>query len=331
MTEPDDLFAKDKQQKVTDEMSVETVDDAAGGGIADGEVRSVAPPVAARSSNLWLLLLLLIVLAGGYFLLSTPSSTQQGQQPVAVSAPKKQPIPERQVQTESIKQDVVEPKPVAASKPQVIDTPEVVSLPPAADKSVVVAAPPASPAPAVTEQAAAPVVAAAEMKKTVEAVAAPVAVVAAPAEPVALHSVLVGPFLRKADLAAATKQLERLGFEPKQTKGRGIVTMTRLLEGRYPEAEARQRLLEIKQAVGDAFILPDGDKRAIYVGSFTSVERATDYAAQLGKKGIKVTLVATDVEMSGHLLLAVQAAPDIARQAADLIGKSGLKTQIAPE
>jgi len=323
MTEQDDLFVTNKeQQKEGTAASAVTAGDAAGGGIGEGEVRSVDPPVAKKSSNLWLLLILLVVLLGGYFLISMPATTEQNQQSVAVSEPKKQPIPDRQVQVVVVKQQAAEPPPADAEKAST-----VVEAPPVVAESPVAVVPPVTPT---AEAVVSPLVSPAEVKETVVA-AEPVVNLVAPAESVTLHSVMVGPFITKSDLAAAAKQLENLGFEPQQSKGRGMVTMTRLLEGRYPEAEAGQRLVQVQKVVGEAFIMPSGDKRAIYVGSFSDPERAADYAEELGKKGVNVTLVATEVEMNGHLLKALEAAPEIARQAADLIGKAGLKTQLVPK
>ena len=40
-----------------------------------------------------------------------------------------------------------------------------------------------------------------------------------------------------------------LGLPPQKIPGRGQVTMIRLLEGIYPEAEARNRLKELKKTV----------------------------------------------------------------------------------
>jgi hypothetical protein len=291
MTEQDDLIAKDnKPQDDKAEKITAPVADVVGGAI-----RSVEPPAAVSSSKLWLrlLVLLLIVFIGGYVLIAVPPSSVQYQVPGSAGVAKKQPIPARSAPAVAIPQENIEPAPI------------VTVLQPSAGLSP---SPPQSVPPVVNVTTAAQV-----------------------AVPAGLYSVLVGPFLTKAALAKATQQLQALGFNPQRTEGRGTVTMIRLLEGLYPETEARQRYAQIKLKVGDLFMLPSGDKLAIYVGSFSDAGRADKYVKQLAAKGIKVAKVTTDVEMSGHLLLAVQVEQveqEAARQAAELISKTGLNTQI---
>ncbi len=324
MTEQDDLFSKDNagQKEVTErsapadltdsateqgedtsvfaelpeepeEAFAKTAGDVAGVGIAGGEVRLVT--TAKKTSNLPLaLLLLFVVLVGaGYYFIAVVPSSETSLQSVTVSLPKKQPIPERVAQAVPIKEVSVEQPPIAA-EPQPVAEKLPAAEPAAETKFSAVAA------------------AGAEVEFT----------------PAVIYSVLVGPFITKTTLNATIKQLRGLGFDPRQMPGRGLVAMTRLLEGVYPEARARQRLAVIKKQTGDAFMLPTDDKWAVYVGSFSDSERAAGYADQLAEKGIKVSRVTTDIEMSGKMLLAVQADQQTARQVAELIGRSGLKTQV---
>lgn len=280
----------------TEEEYIKTAGDVAGGGIGGGEVRSVDSPPAQKASNrpLILLLLFVVVVGAGYFLISGGSGSEPTSQAVVSTAPKKQPIPERQPVTDPVKEEAVEQPPIASVEQPLAAKPQV--------KAVAQAVPP-------------------------KVASTPEAAVVKPA-PVVLYSVLVGPFISKSTQDSANAELKQLGFDPQLTQGKGVVTMTRLLEGVYPDAEARLRIIEIKKKTGDAFMLPTGDMRSIYVGSFSDAERAANYAEQLAEKGLKVSLVSSDIEMSGKMLLAVQADQKTARQVAELIGRSGLKTQV---
>ncbi len=273
--------------------------DIAGQGIASGEVRAVEPPPRLGTSNLPLLVaLLLVVLFGiGYSLLSGsgPSSTPEAE------IAQRQPMPKRYESDKQIQEETVDQQSVAAVEP----------------------APKADP----VKQVAAVVPAIEKVEK--QAALAVESTVAKPSvKPAPLYRVMVGPFLSKNALENAQAQLRELGFESQPTKGRGMVTMIRLLEGIYPVAEAREQLKKIKKSVGEAFYLPAGDKRAIYVGSFSDPERAASYAEKLAKKGVRVTQAPSDVEMTGKMLIALQADQDTARQVAALIGQAGLKTQV---
>lgn len=153
------------------------------------------------------------------------------------------------------------------------------------------------------------------------------------AEPVVTVSarhywVQVGPFLSKTELATATGHLQALGFAAQISQGRGSVTMTRLLEGRYPEAAARQRLKQLSKTLGEAFILPEGDHWALYAGSFSDPARAIKAAAQLAEHGLEVTLVASELEKSGSLLTIELNDQATADQTAELINNTGYKTRI---
>ena len=291
LAEQDDATVFSALPEETDDKFAQTAGDVAGGGIAGGEVRLVTNSVVPKSSNLPLVLLLLfVVLVGiGYYLMTSGMLKQNSPAAVA-SAPTKQPMPERLSSVEPVKEESVEQPAVASAEPQVV---KVIEAPPKA---------PVAPKPAVLVET-----------KPAEAV---------------IYSVLVGPYVSLASRDEAALQLKELGFDPQKTKGRGMVAMTRLLEGVYPVAEAQKRLVVIKEKTGDAFMLPTGEQWAIYVGSFSRVDRASNYAEQLAEKGIKVSLVSTDVEMNGKMLLAVQADQKTARQVAELIGKSGLNAQV---
>ncbi len=140
----------------------------------------------------------------------------------------------------------------------------------------------------------------------------------------------VGPFVSKSTLEAAATQLRDMGYQPQQIAGRGMVPMIRLLEGVYPAEEARKRLKVLKEKVESAFILPTGDKRALYAGSFYDAERAEKLRSKLAARGIKLTAVTSELEMDGKLLIVDKADQQSALQAATAISDSGLQVQMIP-
>ncbi len=145
---------------------------------------------------------------------------------------------------------------------------------------------------------------------------------------VPLYTVAVGPFINDVDLQQATSLLEELGLQPQKIPGRGPVMMTRLLEGVYPEAEARTRLAELKKMVKSAFLLPFGDKLAVYTGSFHQEDRAREMQNDLALKGVDVSLVDSEVTLNGTLLVALQADQQTANEVAAHISSLGLHTQL---
>lgn len=303
MSEQDDLFNEPKRESDEELVSTETagseenastdgeseiVDDIAGSGIAGGEVRVVKIPPRRGSSGRLWLAMLLLVVLFGAGYYLLTGGFHQPS-PEEIST-QRQPMPKRYPVDQQVEVEVLEQRQVVA---------EPVAEP---DKRLSIVE--TKPAVSIVEEQN----------------------VAEPAVP--LYRVLVGPFLSSSAVEKAKAQLLELGFAAQTTKGRGLVTMTRLLVGVYPAAEVRAQLAEIKKQVDDAFMLPNGEQRAIYVGSFQDSERAAEYAKTLAHKGIHVTLMPSDIEMNGKMLVALQADQDTARQVATQIGKFGLKTQV---
>ncbi|MCF6266801.1 MAG: SPOR domain-containing protein [Desulfuromusa sp.] len=146
-----------------------------------------------------------------------------------------------------------------------------------------------------------------------------------------LFTVTVGPFISRADLQQAISQLQELGFQPQKKTGRGQVAMIRLLEGEYPETEARLHLEKLKKVVKSAFLLPEGDNLAVYAGSFHQEDRARQMQADLAQKMINVSLVDSIVTMKGTMLAAIQADQQTAREVAAHISSLGLHTRLIKE
>ncbi|MCD6188358.1 MAG: hypothetical protein J7K09_09360 [Desulfuromusa sp.] len=143
-----------------------------------------------------------------------------------------------------------------------------------------------------------------------------------------LFTVTVGPFINDVDLQQAIGLLHELGLSPQRIPGRGQVTMIRLLEGVYPAAEARNHLEKLKKTVKSAFLLPMGDKLAVYAGSFHQEKRAREMQKNLAHELVKVSLVDIEVNMNGTLLAALQADQQTASEVAAHISSLGLSTQI---
>ncbi len=143
-----------------------------------------------------------------------------------------------------------------------------------------------------------------------------------------LFTVTVGPFINAMDLQQATSLLQELGLQPEKFPGRGQVTMIRLLEGVYPEAEGRIHLEELKRMVKSAFLLPIGDKLAVYAGSFHQESQALKMQDALAREKVTVSLVDIEVTMNGTLLAALKADQQTASEVATHLSSLGLNTQI---
>jgi hypothetical protein len=158
------------------------------------------------------------------------------------------------------------------------------------------------------------------------AVETPVAVVAEPA-----HRVLVGPFISQRDLERAAALLGERGLQPQQQLGSGTIDMIRLLEGIYPLAQARLRLEELRKEFPSAFLLPDGDRWALYIGSFSDRERARRQQRELAERQIQVAQVDSQLTIEGPLLVVVSSGLKAAEEVAAEINASGLRARIEVE
>ncbi len=146
---------------------------------------------------------------------------------------------------------------------------------------------------------------------------------------VLLFDVKVGPFIGKNELAQAISTLKQLGFQPEESRSSGPVRMIRLQQGIYPEDEARTQLKKLQQKVESAFILPaEEGMLAVYAGSFHREEGARELQDELAREQIDVSLVETEVVMTGTMLTVLQADQQTARGVADHIATFGFHTRI---
>jgi len=148
-------------------------------------------------------------------------------------------------------------------------------------------------------------------------------------EPV--YRVLVGPFISQRALERAEELLRQRGFQPERQRGSGTVDMIRLLEGIYPLALAQQRLEELRNEFASAFLLPDGDRWALYIGSFSDRDRARRQQRDLAERQIEVVQVDSQLTMEGPLLVVVRSGLNAAEEVATDINTSGLRARIEVE
>ena len=229
-------------------------------------------------------LLLLLALGGGgyYYLNGTPAP------------PPPQPAP---FKTKVVVQPAT-PAPTAASTPVPAGkpaSPAPVAVAPAKASQPAAVTPPApataaKPASAVPVAKAVPAVAVPEAKG--EAVTA--AVLPAGRQPFTLSA---GAFLSQKHQRETEKKIRHLGYTPKVKTTYSMVPMTRLRLGVYDPATAQERSRELSAQCPDLFTLKQGDKVALYAGSYQSLDQARSFADQLYLRGIHVDEEAVSLRM----------------------------------
>ena len=250
------------------------------------------PEKKAGSKRLLYMLLLLVALAGVavYMFVLAPADgpsppvkvVKAPRQPIAAPMPKPAPaaqstkaaVPAAKPAPETpLKADVQPVTPPAETAPAVAPTPvkQTVAAP-TVDKPEPIAA---------VKPAAAPT----EVKpKLFESKPAPAPMAAGD------YTLSAGAFVMQSSVDGVVKKIRKLGYEPKISKIKRQIEMTRLLVGVYPSNEATKKLSEIKKVSSGAFILNKGSQTAVYAGSFLVLDRARVYAdTTLSKNGIKVT------------------------------------------
>ncbi|MDO9080186.1 MAG: SPOR domain-containing protein, partial [Desulfuromonadales bacterium] len=245
-------------------------------GFTEKDMEEELPRKGLSQRSLLLILLLLLALGGGayYYLNGTPEPAPQPapvKAKVAVEPPTPKPV---EVKPET----PVAAAPVPAQELQTATpvVPEKVASPPA---ETVATAPASTPAPPVPS----------EVKNDV--VPAPVG-----KQPFTLNA---GAFLSKENQQEVEKKIRRLGYTPKVQTVSAAVSMTRLLLGIYDDpAAAQARSREWSTLIPNLFSLQEGDKVALYAGSFQSVEQARKYADKLYQQGILADEETVSMQMS---------------------------------
>jgi len=123
------------------------------------------------------------------------------------------------------------------------------------------------------------------------------------ATPQVRYTVVLGPFITESGLLSGETLLRNKGLVFGKSTGTGPVRLTRMLEGVYPPAVARNRVTVLQKAgVESAFVLRQGDKLAVYAGSYIDQKQAETFTRELTQKNIKVSWVETLLSKEGTLL-----------------------------
>lgn len=243
------------------------------------------PEKKSGSKRLLYLLLLLLVLAGGaaYMFLLAPADgpsapikvVKAPRKPIAAPMPKPAPVAQP---TATVSTDAPAPAQPAAAQATPTPTPAAVPAPAKPAPAPVVAKP--EPVPA-----AKPAPAPAEVKpKLFESQATPAPMVAGD------YTLSAGAFIMQSSVDGVVKKIRKLGYEPKITKLKRKIEMTRLLVGVYSPDVATKKLREVKKVSPGAFSLNKGSQTAVYAGSYIVLDKARVFAdTTLSKNGIRVT------------------------------------------
>ena len=119
-------------------------------------------------------------------------------------------------------------------------------------------------------------------------------------------TVVVGSYVLEDAMASDLTRVRGAGLEADVKEGgRRKSAMNRLLAGEYPtRADARKELDTLKKYTSDAFILEQGDKFAVYAGSYLLTERADSEKERLAAAGIKLTIKHAEVSIPAKRLTA---------------------------
>ncbi len=143
-----------------------------------------------------------------------------------------------------------------------------------------------------------------------------------------LFSIEIGPIILKQELKEAISILHSNGFNFQQALGMGTVKVTRLLEGSYTRDIAHKRFKALQNVVDSAFIVPEKGKLAIYVATYRNRAKAMQRLKQMAQKNIKVTAVATEIEMKGTILVVKQVDRPNIETITDQMSKMGLSVKV---
>lgn len=222
--------------------------------------------LSQRTLLLGLLLLLALGAGGYYYLNSTPAPLPKPAAPVKAT---------------------VSVQPVAPTAPTTAVEVKPVNPVPAAGTPVK-----EQPASVVKEQAVPAAKTAAAVKTP-----APTATVAVPSEDKGEVTVApatrqpftlsAGAFLAQEHQQEVVKKIRRLGYTPKVQTTYSMVPMTRLLLGVYDNpAAAQARSREISALIPQLFSMKQGEKIALYAGSYQDIDQARRFADKLYQQGI---------------------------------------------
>lgn len=100
------------------------------------------------------------------------------------------------------------------------------------------------------------------------------------------YTLLAGAYVSSEMLKSATRQVEKLGYQPRTQRDAKVVEMTRVRIGAYAPEEALVKLAEVKRFAPDAFTLPEGNQVVVYAASHFNPASHQAFAESLRKAGI---------------------------------------------
>lgn len=321
-------FAFDDEGDLPPEEGEETPSLMKGEGPSAGGPR---PGLPRRTAVLAAVFLLLAIGGGAYYYLM-------------LSAPEPPPAPAPVKKTVAVK-----PAPAAAPAPA---AQPAATAPPAAGKpaaSAPVAPPATAKAPQEVKPAAATPVQGKEEKKPAPPAAAgkpavPAAVATAPAtaeaKPAAgtvtppaprggAFTLVAGTFLNAEHQRDVERKIRKLGFKPQVRTLYRNVPMTRLRLGVYDAATAAARRKELAGQIPELFSLKQGNKVALYAGSYQDLDQARSFADKLYLRNIHVEEEQAQLRMPLKTIsFGSFANRSAAQQAAKRAAKAGLAADV---
>lgn len=250
-------------------------------GFTEEDMEEESPRTGLRQSlsqrSLLLILLLLLALGGGaYYYLNGP--LEQAPQSVVKA---KVAVPPTTAKPVKVKAET----PVTAAPVPAQATPAAPAASSAVPEKV-----PSAPAETVVKKAPAPTPA--PISSEVKSDVVPAAVIKQP------FTLTAGAFLSKENQQDVEKKIRRLGYTPKVQTISGMVPMTRLLLGIYDDpAAAQARSRELSTLIPNLFSLQEGDKVALYAGSFQNIDQARKFADKLHQQGVLADEETVSVQM----------------------------------
>ncbi len=120
---------------------------------------------------------------------------------------------------------------------------------------------------------------------------------AAPAAVAGPYVLQAGAYIVEANLQEVEATVRKLGFQPRLTRTKKGVDMTRLRVGVYKEQEAKAKVRDLSSLAPDAFYVQKKEGWVVYAGSYHSLDRARSYADRLYAKGVRVEEETARVEL----------------------------------
>jgi cell division septation protein DedD len=138
-----------------------------------------------------------------------------------------------------------------------------------------------------------------------------------------------GAFLSPKHQRETEKKIRHLGYTPKVQTTFSMVPMTRLRLGVYDPATAKVRSQELSAQIPGLFAVKQGDKVALYAGSYQSLDQARSFADQLYLRGIHVDEETVSLRMPlKKITFGSFASRAAAEKAAKRVAAAGLTAQV---